>query len=138
MQKEPTHTNHDERRGIPDIRRRIRTQSDPAQYALKILLERLRFRGRLLSGSTIILLGFHPNTSQKRSRATHLIQETLEKHGAHVRIFDSEGEPQVPEAALRGADAVIIATDSRIFRFLRPADFRKLGIDTVIPTTLEA
>ena len=136
MQPNDTHTD-DIRRGLPDIRRRIRTKSDPAQYALKILLERFRIRGHSLSGSTVILLGFCPENSQKRSRATHLIQETLEEHGATVRIFDIEGELKVPEAALRGAHAVIIATDSRIFRFLRPADFRKLDIDIVIPTTLE-
>jgi UDPglucose 6-dehydrogenase len=86
-----------------------------------------------LKGKTFALWGlaFKPNTDDMRDAPSRELMEALFEAGAHVRAFDPEamhqtqliyGEhPQLhlmgtPEAALSGADALIICTEWQQFK----------------------
>jgi UDPglucose 6-dehydrogenase len=98
------------------------------------LFERVNayFKGEL-RGKTFALWGlaFKPNTDDMRDAPSRELMEALFEAGAHVRAFDPEamhqtqliyGEhPQLhlmgtPEAALSGADALIICTEWQQFK----------------------
>jgi|GEM_PF-4457161 len=122
----------------PDIRRRIRVQNGVQNYTLKVLIEALRAKRKHLQGSVVALLGFSADTA---AAGTRTIYDTLLKYGAKVRTFDPPSRHYSQgaiEDVLLGTDAAIIATDHVIFRSLSRRDFKKYGIDIVIPTTLHA
>lgn len=126
----------------PDIRRRIRSHSGPARHALRTLAESLRMRGAYLAGLHIVLIGFGDfPVESDASTAAHDIIATLRRYGASVRTFHpTPGSTAVYRAqlfdALRGANAVMIDTDSPHFRAVRPKELRDMGIDIIVPTTL--
>lgn len=89
--------------------------------------------GSDLSGKTFALWGltFKPDTDDMREAPSRVIMEALWKAGARVQAYDPEGMQQcqnvygqrddlmlcgTKEAALRGADALIIATEWKSFR----------------------
>jgi UDPglucose 6-dehydrogenase len=86
-----------------------------------------------LAGRTIALWGlaFKPNTDDMREAPSRTLTEALWKAGAKVRAFDpvAMGEArrlygdrpdlalcESPEAALRGADALVVVTEWNVFR----------------------
>lgn len=94
--------------------------------------------GRPLTGTTIALLGlaYKRDIPDLRESPALVIREKLEKEGATVQSFDpytaDERTHDSIEEALKGADAVIIATDHREIRALTPDDFLKAGVSVVI------
>jgi len=90
------------------------------------------FKGSL-KGKTFALWGlaFKPNTDDMREAPARVLMEALWKAGAHVQAFDPEAMQEcqaiyglrddlllcgTKEAALRGADALLIATEWKSFR----------------------
>ncbi len=123
--------------------RRLRARSGPSKHALKTLAKALQLRGKYLTGSTVVLIGFDGDLSGSAEQARRAICTTLERHGARIRIFSTKGEKYESYRVslgemLDGADAAMIDTDSKIFRAVRPKDLRSHGIDIVIATTLRA
>jgi UDPglucose 6-dehydrogenase len=90
------------------------------------------FDGRL-RGLTIALWGlaFKPNTDDMREASSRVLMETLWQAGAKVRAFDPQARDETariygtrddlvlcddPWAALDGADALVVATEWKVFR----------------------
>jgi len=125
----------DHARPTPDIRRRRRVYHGVPFYTVKVLIELLRLRGKFLRGARIALIGFEtPNENADE------IRTILLRHGARISAIETGSRQRKPNDelidALRGADGVIIASDHPLFRAMRPREFRELGIDIVVPTTL--
>ena len=89
--------------------------------------------GEDLSGKTFALWGlaFKPNTDDMREAPSRILMESLWQSGAQVRAYDPEAMEETervygkrsdlslcgsPEAALDGADALVIVTEWKIFR----------------------
>lgn len=123
-----------------DIRRRMRLRDGIAKYTFTNLFEALRSRRKYVRNATVALLGFpQENTDSPSSHTAQEIRDMLQNQGALVRELDSSATTGADlKSRLKGTDAVIIATDHRIFRALRPREFREIGIDVVIPTNLRA
>lgn len=130
---------HEHDAGRPDIRRRMRTSRNAAEYSLVVLLDALRSKHIPFRDSTIVLVGF-PKAHDEETRNARIIRETLHKQGARIRHFmpaeHADVTPRSLDDALQGATAAMIATDSRAFRLVSRKDFRSRGIDVVIPTDL--
>ena len=92
-----------------------------------------RFFGENLSGRTFALWGlaFKPNTDDMRDAPSRQLMEALWRAGASVRAFDPEAMDECRriygerddlvlvgsrEAALDGADALVVATEWKIFQ----------------------
>lgn len=86
-----------------------------------------------VAGRTFALWGlaFKPNTDDMREAPSRVLMETLWKEGARVQAFDPKAMDETrriygdrpdlvlcahPEAALEGADALVIATEWKLFR----------------------
>ncbi|MCP5140752.1 MAG: UDP-glucose/GDP-mannose dehydrogenase family protein [Gammaproteobacteria bacterium] len=86
-----------------------------------------------VAGKTFALWGlsFKPNTDDMREAPSRVLIDALLAHGAKVVAYDPEAMPETqriygerdglsyadtPEAALDGADALVIATEWRVFR----------------------
>jgi UDPglucose 6-dehydrogenase len=99
-----------------------------------VLFEKVQryFKGNL-KGKTFGLWGlaFKPNTDDMREAPSRIVMEALWQAGATVQAFDPEAMPEcqsiygqrddlllcgTKEAALRGADALLIATEWKSFR----------------------
>jgi hypothetical protein len=99
-------------------------------------------RGAYLAGLHVVLVGFAEFPSESdAATAAHDITLTLRRYGAAVRTFESRPASTAAYRAelfdaLRGANAVMIDTDSPHFRAVRPKELRAIGIDIIIPTTL--
>lgn len=93
----------------------------------------LRHYGEDLRGKTFALWGlsFKPNTDDVREAASRVLLETLWRHGAKLQAYDPKAmdeirciygdHPQLAlmadkEAALSGADALVICTEWQAFR----------------------
>jgi UDPglucose 6-dehydrogenase len=89
--------------------------------------------GEDLTGHTFALWGlaFKPNTNDMREAPSRVLMEALWKAGASVQVFDPEAMDECQaiygqrddlvlcgtrEAALKGADALLIATEWKVFR----------------------
>ncbi|HET7674412.1 MAG TPA: UDP binding domain-containing protein, partial [Gammaproteobacteria bacterium] len=100
----------------------------------KVLFEKINahFEGKL-KGRTLALWGlaFKPNTDDMREAPSRDLMEALWAAGAQVRAFDPEAMNEArriygeradlvlcdsPEAALKGADALVLITEWRPFR----------------------
>ncbi|EKM0362111.1 UDP-glucose dehydrogenase family protein [Cronobacter turicensis] len=92
-----------------------------------------RHFGENLEGKTFALWGlsFKPNTDDMREASSRVLMEELWKHGATVQAYDPEAMDETQriyghradlrlmgtkEAALQGADALIICTEWQAFR----------------------
>jgi UDPglucose 6-dehydrogenase len=92
-----------------------------------------RFFGKSLKGKTFALWGlaFKPNTDDMREAPSRVLMEALWAAGARVQAYDPEAMQEcqriygqrddlllcgTKEAALRGADALLIATEWKNFR----------------------
>ena len=92
--------------------------------------------GGSVEGLTVALLGFafKPNTDDARESASRNIAQGLLRAGARVRVYDPRARCDVDgaetaesaEAALAGADALVVATEWNEFRGLDPARIRSL------------
>lgn len=86
-----------------------------------------------LAGKTFALWGlaFKPNTDDMRAAPARVLIDALLAHGAKVQAFDPEAMTETqriysdrdglsygdsPNSALKGADALVIATEWRVFR----------------------
>lgn len=122
-----------------DIRRRLRTTHNSAEYSLVVLLDALRAKRKQFRGSTILLVGFPQNSDNEPENAQR-IRETLSRQGARLKYFEPHAHADVNartlDDALFGVDAALIATDARAFRLVSRKDFRSRGIDIAIPTDL--
>ncbi|BCH31644.1 UDP-glucose 6-dehydrogenase [Mesorhizobium sp. L-8-10] len=93
----------------------------------------IRFFGKNLKGKTFALWGlaFKPNTDDMREAPSRVLMEALWAAGARVQAYDPEAMQEcqriygqrddlllcgTKEAALRGADALLIATEWKNFR----------------------
>lgn len=92
--------------------------------------------GGSVEGLTVALLGFafKPNTDDTRDSPSRDIAQALLKAGARVRVYDPRARCDVEgaetvgaaEAAIAGADALVVATEWNEFRGLDPARIRSL------------
>ncbi|RLI26041.1 MAG: hypothetical protein DRO52_03145 [Candidatus Hecatellales archaeon] len=108
-----------------------RVNEETLGYVVKTLSKLLRERGKLLSGSRVILLGVSARADVKEDRASpaKLLASTLKRKGAKVRVWDplysleelkSLGyEPAVLWEALPKADCVMVTVAHQAFRKLR-------------------
>ncbi len=107
-------------------------------YAVKLLSDALIEDNQTLRSSTIALLGlaYKRDVPDTRESPALVIRDALRKNGATVRTFDpyaaGASDVKTLEEALRGADAVIIATDHTLFKTLTPKNFEDAGISIVI------
>ena len=124
-----------------DIRRRLRTTHNAAEYSLVVLLDALRAKRKQFRDSTILLVGF-PHALDDEPENARKIRETLARQGARLKYFEphehADVTPRALDDALFGVDAALIATDARAFRLVSRKDFRSRGIDIAIPTDLQA
>jgi UDP-N-acetyl-D-glucosamine dehydrogenase len=108
------------------------------RYTVDILEDELKTQGRTLTGSTVALLGlaYKRDVPDLRESPALAIREELLRRGAVVRAFDpfvpSSSDVRSLDAALRGADAAIVATDHTLFRTLAPEHFSARGVRVVI------
>lgn len=112
-------------------------------YTIRHLAEALRKRGTYVAGATVVLIGFddHEDTIAKENARD--IISSLERNGARIRRvypqkLSFEMYRDALEENLAGADAVLLDTDSRHFRALRPREIRSFGVEVIIPTSLRA
>lgn len=104
-------------------------------YTVSLLEEAL---ARPLAGTTIALLGlsYKRDVPDLRESPALVIRDLLAARGVEVRSYDPllPGESNVPnlEAALRGADAALIATDHSTFSTLGPEVFQTYGVNTIV------
>jgi len=129
---------------VKALERTARDVSYPAQLLQAVeavndrqklrLFEKVQARfGSDLGGKTFALWGlaFKPNTDDMRAAPSRTLMEVLWKAGAKVRAFDPVAMEEArrlygeredlllcdnPEAALQGADAVIVVTEWNVFR----------------------
>ena len=104
-----------------------------AQQKLNLVEKIVRRLGEDLSGKTFALWGlaFKPETDDMREASSRVIMEALWEKGANVKAFDPVAMDVVQslypeqdklslvgtkEAALKGADALIICTEWKVFR----------------------
>jgi UDP-N-acetyl-D-glucosamine dehydrogenase len=91
-----------------------------------------------LAGSTVALLGlaYKRDVPDLRESPALEIREELEDRGVHVRAYDpfvpAESDAKSLDAALRDADAAVLATDHTLFRTLAPEHFSARGVAIVI------
>lgn len=100
---------------------------------LKLFQFITRHYGEDLKGKTFALWGlsFKPNTDDMREASSRILMEALWERGAQVQAFDPEAMDETQriygyredlklmgtkEAALQGADALVICTDWQIFK----------------------
>jgi UDPglucose 6-dehydrogenase len=101
------------------------------------------FYSNNISGKTIALWGlsFKPNTDDMREASSRVLVEALWKAGARIQAYDPEAMEEAQriygtrddftlmgtkEAALRGADALVIVTEWKSFRV---PDFKKIFVE---------
>ncbi len=126
-----------------DVRRLRRSRAGIAAYTIRHLAEALKRQRRYVAGATIVLVGFEEHEDGRACENASEIISSLERNGARIRHV-STSLPTFDlyraalEHALRGADAVLLDTDNRYFRALRPKEIRALGAPVVIPTSLRA
>jgi UDPglucose 6-dehydrogenase len=105
--------------------------------------------GERLRGATIGLWGlsFKPNTDDMREASSRVLMERLWEEGAIIQAFDPEAMAEceriygarpdlqlveTKEAALRGADALVICTEWKSFRAPNFVEIKKLLKEPVI------
>lgn len=116
----------------------------------EILFARLsQYYGESLKDKTIALWGlsFKPNTDDMREASSRVLMESLWKAGAKVRAFDPEAMEEVEriygsrddlelvgtqDAALKGADCLVICTEWKVFRAANFDDIKAQLNDPVI------
>ncbi len=104
-----------------------------------------------LAGRTIALWGlsFKPNTDDMREAPSRVLMEALWRVGVRVRAYDPQAMEETrriygerddlllcdsPEAALEGADALVVATEWKIFR---SPDFERIKASLVTPVIFD-
>ncbi|MEK7639079.1 MAG: nucleotide sugar dehydrogenase [Patescibacteria group bacterium] len=108
------------------------------RYAVKLLHEALYFKERTLRDTPIALLGlsYKKGVGDVRESPALTIYDLLQADSASVRTYD----PYVPELstdnsledAIKGAKAVIVATDHDEFSSLTPFYLEEQGVEVVI------
>ncbi|HTR18827.1 MAG TPA: nucleotide sugar dehydrogenase [Candidatus Paceibacterota bacterium] len=106
------------------------------RYVVDRLASAFRQRKLKFSGARVALLGlsYKKDIPDVRESPALVIREKLEQAGATVAVFDPYvgGAGRSLEEALRGAQAVVIATDHTMFCHLTPRQFEEFGISIVI------
>ena len=103
--------------------------------------------GGTVRGKSIAVLGltFKPDTDDMRDSPAIPIVARLVEDGATVRVFDPQGmeqaRPLLPtgtiyasstEAAVEGADAVVVVTEWDVFRALTPSAMRRIMAGNIV------
>ncbi|GGA85004.1 UDP-glucose 6-dehydrogenase [Neiella marina] len=124
---------------------------EQVNYAQKeVLFKRLNeyYKGDL-AGKTVAIWGlsFKPNTDDMREASSRVLMESLWQAGAKVRAFDPEAMEEVQriygtredlelvgtkDAALKGADCLVICTEWKVFRAANFDDIKEQLVDPVI------
>lgn len=89
-------------------------------YMVRRLKRRLEERGQFLDGARVCVLGlgFKAEIDDTRQSPALRIIEMLRSEGANVVVSDPFHETADLESAVRGASAIVLATNHRIFRDL--------------------
>ncbi|MBW8190974.1 UDP-glucose/GDP-mannose dehydrogenase family protein [Neiella marina] len=116
----------------------------------EVLFKRLNdFYKADLAGKTVAIWGlsFKPNTDDMREASSRVLMESLWQAGAKVRAFDPEAMEEVQriygtrddlelvgtkDAALKGADCLVICTEWKVFRAANFDDIKEQLTDPVI------
>jgi UDP-N-acetyl-D-glucosamine dehydrogenase len=112
-------------------------ESMPA-FTVGLLDEALAAQGKAATGTPVALLGlsYKANVGDDRESPSYKIEAILRDRAYQVRTFDpfiaARSSADSLEAALKGADAVVIATAHDAFKVLTPALLKQHGITTVI------
>lgn len=107
-------------------------------FTVRVLADELRGARMKLRGSTIAVLGlsYKADVGDVRESPALEIREILRAQGADVRAFDPlvrhESDVHTLDAALDGADAVVVATAHESFRSLTPHVFEQHGVRVVV------
>ncbi len=107
-------------------------------YTVSLLERALETKRIPITEAKVALLGlaYKRDVPDDRESPAYAIRDELIRRGAHVRSYDpflkKDSTVGSLEEALRGADAVIIATDHSEFTSLSPNVFLNCGVDTVI------
>ncbi len=107
-------------------------------FTVQLLEEELRKKGKDISEATVALLGlsYKANVSDLRESPALEIAKILTNRAAKMRSFDpfihEHSTALTVSEALRGADAVVIATAHDVFTSLSPAILKEYGIKVVI------
>ena len=116
----------------------------------EVLFNRLKkYYGESLKDKTIAIWGlsFKPNTDDMREASSRVLMESLWQLGAKVRAFDPEAMEEVQriygtrddlelvgtkDAALKGADCLVICTEWKVFRAPNFTEIKAQLADPVI------
>ncbi len=116
------------------------------RYVVQRAMEALNARGRPLNGARVLVLGiaYKKDVDDMRESPAVRIIELLQERGAQV-VYHDPYVPRVPrmrqhrldmvsvpltDEALRGADAVLIATDHSSIDYARVVEAARLVVDT--------
>ncbi len=118
------------------------------EYVIRKTMEALNTRRKSINGSKILMVGlaYKPNVDDMRESPTFVLMEKAEALGAEVEYYDTY-IPVIPptrehaaytgkksviwsETAIRGYDAVIIATDHKNVDYAALAAWADLIVDT--------
>lgn len=126
-----------------DIRRLMRTRGGVVMSTLTQLARALKVRNKYVAGSSVLIVGCESSGSM-RSPDCMAFKAALEKKGGSVYTLDHDAITSSKNylSALKRlapmVDALVIDTDTRYFRWLRPKDAKQIGLDIIIPTSLHA
>jgi nucleotide sugar dehydrogenase len=116
-----------------------RINEDMPEFAVELLQDELNKIGKSMSKSKVALLGlsYKPNVNDDRESPSYHILELLRSKGCEVRVFDphilSGSTVKTIEEALKGADAVFVATPHNDFSAdLKPENLAKRNIGVVL------
>ncbi len=108
-------------------------------YTVELLKKELKKVGKKMNGSKVVVLGlsYKANIADKRESPSYEIIHLLKKSGAIVKIYDpyikeDESDAKNLDDALKGVDAVIIATNHKEFINLTPNILLKNNTKIVI------
>ncbi len=107
-------------------------------FTVSLLEEELRKQGKSIEHATVALLGlsYKANMSDLRESPALEIAKILTNRAARVRSFDpfihEHSTALTLSEALRGADAVVIATAHDVFTSLSPTILKEYGVTSVI------
>lgn len=121
------------------LRLALKTNEHMPDYTVDLLEGALNEKKQSLNGAKIALLGlsYKANVGDDRESPTYDIQKILKKRGADLVTYDpyiAKGSTvKSLEAALKHADAIIVATDHRAFaEALTPKALKEAGIKIVV------
>lgn len=108
------------------------------QFTVDLLTESLNRLGLPVKGTKVALLGlsYKANVGDGRESPAKVIRSLLEDAGAKLSVFDpyisDDSTAKTLSSALKGAQAVVIATGHDEFKSLNASELKNIGIKVVI------